>query len=236
MKPLIVANWKANKNIEETLDWINQTKTSLEEAKNTEVVICSSFISIPTLATLLIGSPIKIGAQTVSDRSDGAFTGEVVASTLKGLVTHCIVGHSERRRYYNENELQVGEKVKNLVEQNITPILCISDIKQMDNYLASSEGFKQNASKIVFVYEPPSAISGGGDYHPESPEEASANIAKISEKIGSEVITLYGGSVSEADVAKFLAEKNINGVLVGKASLNAETFIKLVQKANSLVI
>ena len=135
-----------------------------------------------------------------------------------------------------EKEDQVGQKVKNLVEQNITPVLCISDINQMDNYLAANENFKQNASKIVFVYEPPSAISGGGDYHPESPEEASLNAAKISEKIGSEVVTLYGGSVSEADVDKFLAQKNINGVLVGKASLTAETFIQLVQKANNLVL
>ena len=106
----------------------------------------------------------------------------------------------------------------------------------MDNYLTASDSFKQNASKIVFVYEPPSAISGGGDYHPESPGEASTNAAKISEKIGSSVVTLYGGSVSDADVDQFLTEKNINGVLVGKASLSAETFISLVQKANNLVL
>ena len=236
MKPIIVANWKANKNIQETIDFVNQTKIYLEEAKNTEIVICSSFTSLPTLASLLTNSSIKVGAQNVSDHQEGAFTGEVTASMLLGLVTHCIVGHSERRRYYNEKEEQVGEKVKNLVDLNITPILCISDINQMDNYLAASDSFKQNASKIVFVYEPPSAISGGGVYHPESPEEASTNAAKISEKIGSSVVTLYGGSVSDADVDQFLTEKNINGVLVGKASLSAETFISLVQKANNLVL
>ncbi len=236
MKPLIVANWKANKTISETIGWVNQTKTTLEEAKNVEIVICPPFTALPALASLLIDSPIKSGAQNVSDKPEGAFTGEVAAKMLSGLASHCIVGHSERRRYYGEKEDQVGQKVKNLVEQNITPVLCISDINQMDNYLAANENFKQNASKIVFVYEPPSAISGGGDYHPESPEEASLNAAKISEKIGSEVVTLYGGSVSEADVDKFLAQKNINGVLVGKASLTAETFIQLVQKANNLVL
>ncbi len=236
MKPIIVANWKANKNIQETIDFVNQTKSRLEEAKNTEVVLCSSFTSLPTLASLLTDSSIKVGAQNVSDHLEGAFTGEVAASMLKGLVTHCIVGHSERRRYYSEKEDQVGEKVKNLVLQNITPVLCISDINQMDNYLAASASFKQNASKIVFVYEPPGAISGGGDYHPESPAEAAANAAKISEKIGSSVVVLYGGSVSENDVDKFLAEENINGVLVGKASLTAETFTQLVQKANDLVV
>lgn len=236
MKPLIVANWKANKTIQETIDWVNQTKTSLEEAKNVEIVVCPSFTSVPALASLLIDSPVKVGAQNVSDKVEGAFTGEVAAKMLSGLVSHCIVGHSERRRYYGEKEDQVGQKVKNLIEQNITPVLCISDINQMDNYLAASENFKQNSSKIVFVYEPPSAISGGGDYHPESPEEASINAAKISEKIGTEVLTLYGGSVSENDVDKFLTQKNINGVLVGKASLTSETFIQLVQKANGLVL
>src|SRR3990172_8847215 len=198
MKPLIVANWKANKTITETIDWVNQTKTSLEAAKNVEIVVCPPFTSIPALNSMLVDSPIKVGAQNVSDKLEGAFTGEVAAKLLSGLVSHCIIGHSERRRYYGEKEDQVGQKVINLIEQNITPILCISDINQMDSYLAASESFKQNASKIVFVYEPPSAISGGGDYHPEPPEEASLNAAKISEKIGSEVVTLYGGSVSEA--------------------------------------
>ncbi len=236
MKPIIVANWKANKNIQETIDFVNLTKSSLEEAKNTQVVLCPPFTSLSTLAVLLTDSSVKVGAQDVSDHLEGAYTGEVAASMLSGLVTHCIVGHSERRRYYSEKEEQVGEKVKNLVERNITPILCISDINQMDNYLAASDSFKQNASKIVFVYEPPSAISGGGDYHPESPGEASTNAAKISEKIGASVVTLYGGSVSDADVDQFLTEKNINGVLVGKASLSAKTFISLVQKANNLVL
>lgn len=236
MKPIIVANWKANKNIQETIDFVSQTKSRLEEAKNTQVVLCPPLTSLSTLAALLTDSSVKVGAQNVSNHLEGAYTGEVAASMLLGLVTHCIVGHSERRRYYSEKEEQVGEKVKNLVDRNITPILCISDINQMDNYLTASDSFKQNASKIVFVYEPPSAISGGGDYHPESPGDASTNAAKISEKIGSSVVTLYGGSVSDADVDQFLTEKNINGVLVGKASLSAETFISLVQKANNLVL
>lgn len=236
MKPIIVANWKANKNIQETNDWVNQTKNQLEENKNVEVVICPPFTSIPTLAWLLTKSDIKIGAQNVSNYENGAFTGEVTADMLVGLVTHCIVGHSERRRYNSENEEQVGQKIEHLVAANIIPILCISDLAQMDNYLKAHQSFKENAKKITFVYEPPSAISGGGAYHPETPEEASLNAGKIGEKIGEAVRTLYGGSVSENDVDQFLAAENINGVLVGKASLSPETFIRLVQKANAVVI
>lgn len=236
MKPIIVANWKANKTIKETLDWVNQAKAELESVQNVEIVICPSFTSISGLASLLVDSNLKIGAQSVSNHSSGAFTGEVSAEMLAGLVTHCIVGHSERRRYYNENEEQVGQKVEQLVAAGIVPVLCISDPDQMDNYLKAHQSFKENAKKIIFVYEPPGAISGGGDYHPETPTEASENAAKIGQKLGEEVCTLYGGSVSENDVDKFLAEKNINGVLVGKASLSPETFVALVKKANETVV
>lgn len=236
MKPVIIANWKANKNIQETIEWFNQTKDSLMSAKNVEVVVCPPFTSIPSLVPLVSETGIKVGAQTVSNQSNGAFTGEVTALMLTGLVSHCIVGHSERRRYYSEKEAEVGQKVRQLIEVGITPILCVSDLTQMDNYLAESDSFKQNAEKIIFVYEPPSAISGGGDYHPESPEEANTNAAKISEKIGSKVVTLYGGSVSNLDVDNFLVKEHINGVLVGKASLEPKIFVELVQKADQIVL
>lgn len=236
MKPIIVANWKANKTIKETIDWVNETKLHLETAQNVEVVICPSFISIPTLSTVLVNYTLKVGAQNVSDHGLGAFTGEVGVDMLSGLVTHCIVGHSERRRYYGENEEQTGQKVEQLVSANIVPILCISDLNQMDNYLKAHQSFKENAKKIIFVYEPPGAISGGGDYHPETPEEASENAARIGEKVGEAVTTLYGGSVSENDVDKFLTAKNISGVLVGKASLSPATFVSLVKKANETVV
>jgi triosephosphate isomerase len=236
MKPLIVANWKANKTISETIDWINQTKTGLESAANIEIVICPPFTAIPATVTLLTNSSVKVGAQNVSNQTSGAFTGEVSAQLLTGLVSHCIVGHSERRRYYSETDSQVVEKVDQLLANNIIPVLCVSDPGQMDSYLSLSDSFRQDCKKIVFVYEPPGAISGGGNYHPESPEEASANATKISEKIGEEVFTLYGGSVSEADVAKFLNAKNISGVLVGKASLSPETFLSLVKKANQVMV
>ncbi len=236
MEPLIVANWKENKTIQDSVVWVNQTRADLEKTDQVEVVVCPSFTSLPSLATLLQGSPVKVGAQTVSDQTEGAFTGEVSAKMLKGLVTHCIIGHSERRRHYGEREEQVGKKVENLVNEGIIPILCISDLEQLDNYLASNQSFKEHSEKIVFVYEPPSAISGGGDFHPESPEEASKNAGLISEKIGQKVMTLYGGSVSEADVDLFLKQEFLQGVLVGKASLEPAEFVALVKKASTAVI
>lgn len=229
MKPLIVANWKANKNIQETTGWVSQAKLELESIKDVDVVICPPFTSIPTLNQLLAGSSIKIGAQNVSDHSNGAFTGEVSAELLSGLVSYCIVGHSERRRLYNEKESDISEKINQLLGFKITPVLCVSDISQMDQYLQVSPTFQENSEKIIFVYEPPSAISGGGDYHPETPEEADNNAKKIGEKLGKKVATLYGGSVSETTVASFLAKENITGVLVGKASLEPKSFIELTR-------
>lgn len=229
MKPLIVANWKANKTIQETTEWVSQAKLELESIKDVEVVICPSFTSIPTLNQLLAGSSIKIGAQNVSDHPSGAFTGEVSAELLSGLASYCIVGHSERRRLYNEKESDSSEKINRLLEFKITPILCVSDISQMNQYLDVSPTFQENSDKIIFVYEPPSAISGGGNYRPETPEEADQNAKKIGEKLGKKVATLYGGSVSETTVASFLAKENINGVLVGKASLEPKSFIELTR-------
>lgn len=236
MKPIIVANWKANKNIVETLDWVNQVKPQIGSLENVEVIVCPPFTSITALADALKDSTIKVGAQTVSDNTNGAFTGEVSASMLNGLVSHCIVGHSERQRYYGEKTEQIGEKVKLLLAKNITPILCISDINQMDNYLQTSPDISANAERIIFVYEPPSAISGGGDYHPQTPQEASANALKISEKLGKKVVTLYGGSVSEMDIKSFLEAEGIAGVLIGKASLDPKTFVQLAQIASQTVV
>lgn len=236
MKPLIVANWKANKSIKETVAWVNKTKPELEAATNVGIVVCPPLTSIPAIALLLNDSVVKIGAQNVSNHPDGAFTGEVTAQMLSGLVNYCIVGHSERRRYFAETEDQVDQKIGMLLNYKITPIVCIGNLVQLDNYLKISNNLLKNAKEIVFVYEPPDAISGGGDYHPESPENAANNATKINEKIGEPVFTLYGGSVSENDVDSFLEAKNINGVLVGKASLNAQTFISLIKKANSAVI
>lgn len=236
MKPIIVANWKATKNIAETIDWVTNVKNEATNLQNVELVVCPSFTSIPAFVQMAVGSNLKAGAQDVSTHPPGAFTGEVTAAMLKGLVSYCIVGHSERRRYYNEKEEQTAEKLEQLLEVGITPVLCISDLGQMDNYLQSSPDFKTHADKIIFVYEPPDAISGGGDFHPETPEEANLNASQISGKIGKKVVTLYGGSVSQESIEILLKQENINGVLVGKASLEPKTFIQLVRIASQTVV
>jgi triosephosphate isomerase len=229
MKPFIIGNWKANKTEAETREFATKMKKASISQKKVEVILCPSFTSIRVLKEELAGSDIKIGAQDVSNFVEGAYTGEVTAKMLKDLVSYCIVGHSERRKYFGENDQMISEKVERLLENNITPVLCISDLKQMESYISASPTFIESSEKIIFVYEPPNAISSGGYYHPESAETASEQARKIKEKVGKEITTLYGGSVSQETIKSFLNQPNLAGVLVGKASLNVEEFLPLIQ-------
>lgn len=237
MKPIVIANWKANKTLAAAKDWASAVKAETGNSLNrVEVVVCPAYVAIPALAEAFLKTELRLGAQNVSEYPEGAFTGEVTATMLKSFISHCIVGHSERRRLFHENSEEVMGKVKRLLEEKITPVLCVADLDQLEEYLQLDQTLADQAEEIIFVYEPPSAISGGGDYHPQTPSEAEVNCQKFSEKIGKSVITLYGGSVSEADVASFLTQKNINGVLVGKASLEAKSFVSLVKAVSGAVL
>src|SRR3990167_6370119 len=133
-KPLVVANWKATKTIKETIEWIKKAKPALEEVDWADTIICPPFTSLPIAASLFEGTNIKVGAQDISKFKKGAYTGEVTVEMIDGLVSHAIVGHSERRKYFGETDADVFEKVKLLLEYGITPVLCISDLAQLDSY------------------------------------------------------------------------------------------------------
>jgi triosephosphate isomerase len=224
-KPLVVANWKATKTIKETVEWVKEAKVELEKINWAEIVICSPFSSLPATFSLFGGTNIKVGAQDVSKFKKGAYTGEVTAEMLDGLAEYCIIGHSERRKYFGETDNDVIEKVKLLLEYGVTPILCVSNLSQMDSYFDKGKEIVEAAEKIVFVDEPPGAISGGGAYHPDNPKNANENAAKIGKKIGKKVVTLYGGSINPENVPSFFSQENIDGGLVGQASTDPKTFL-----------
>jgi len=227
MKPIIIANWKANKTLEEIKTWVEKTKPILSKQNNAEIIICPSFTSIGLLNSSFKGTNVKTAGQTVSHFEQGAYTGEVTASMLQGVVEYCIAGHSERKRFFNETEEDVLRKIETLLAAKIKPIFCIAGLKQLDNYLAKNIKLYGNKD-IIFVYEPPEAISVAGKYRAQSPEEADVEAGKFAEKVGSDVV-IYGGSVNPDNIAAFLSTKHIKGALIGNASLNPDTFLKLVE-------
>lgn len=231
-KPIVIANWKATKTIKETVEWVKTAKIKLlEEVTHASVVICPPYASLPIVASLLEDTNVKVGAQDVSKFKKGAYTGEVTVEMLGGLADFCIVGHSERRRYFGETDDDVINKVKNLLEFSISPILCVSNLNQLDSYLDRGKIIISEADKIIFVYEPPSAISGGGAYHPDTPEDTNENAGKIGEKIGKKVTTIYGGSINPDNALSFFSQKNIDGGLIGQASTDPEVFLDIFTSA-----
>ena len=189
--------------------------------------MCAPFTSLPFLVSLFQDTNVKVGAQDVSKFKKGAYTGEVTVEMLDGLVSHCIVGHSERRKYFGETDDNVIEKVKLLLEFKITPILCVSDLNQLNSYIDRGKEIIENYDKIVFVYEPPNAISGGDAYRPDNPEDASKNAGLIGEKLGKKVVMLYGGSINSENVVSFFSKPNIDGGLVGQASTYPDEFVRI---------
>ena len=227
-KPIVIANWKATKTTKETVEWIKSTKSDLEKSNDADIIICPPFPSLSIAASLLKDTNVKVGAQDVSKFKKGAYTGEITAEMLDGLVEYCIIGHSERRKHFGETDDDVIEKVKNLLEYSITPILCVSNLDQLDSYLERGEIVVDSAEKIIFVYEPPDAISGGGAYKPNSLEDANEKAGNIGEKIGKKVTTLYGGSINPDNVPSFFSKENIDGGLIGQASTDPKTFLEII--------
>ena len=215
----IVANWKSNKTISEALDWISFVGPKLERRENVKVVVCPSFVDIEEVkkAVVVGGYPLIVGSQDLSPFDEGSYTGEEAARILKEIVDLAILGHSERRQNFSETDEMIAEKVKQALENDITPLVCVQD-----KNTPVPEGTK------LVAYEPIFAIGTG---KPDSPENAQELASELKKKHGEEIEVLYGGSVTSENVKHFINEDGISGVLVGKASLDPDEFIKIVESA-----
>lgn len=221
----IIANWKANKSIKEALEWISIVGPKLEKREDLKVVVCPTFSALSEVKKeIMVGSyPLMVGAQDLSPFSAGAYTGEEPASILQQFVDLSIIGHSERRENFSETDEMVAKKVRRAIEANILPLVCL----QGDN-TPIPEGCN------LVAYEPIFAIGSG---NPDTPTSANEVAEKLKDQYGKvqpagrqSLEVLYGGSVTADNAKTFILEQNINGLLIGKSSLDAYEFVEIVNQ------
>ncbi len=250
-KFLIAGNWKMNKTIAEAKEFAEAIKAKdLSNAK--DVCILAPFTALSELGKALEGSGIGFGAQNVHFEQSGAFTGEVSVPMLKELgVGYCCVGHSERREYFAETDKTVNLKLKVLLEAGITPILCVGESLEVreqgseQTFVAGQvvEDFEgipaAEAAKVVIAYEPIWAIGTGKTATPEQAEDMCAFIRGVISGIydnatGDSMLILYGGSMKTSNAKELLEKPDINGGLIGGASLKVDDFASIATDAASL--
>lgn len=235
----IVANWKANKTIKNVKEWLNEIrKTKIKVPKKVKVILCPSFLHLIIIKKELEAHPLsfnlELGAQNFSPYSAGTYTGEIAACMLSDLVEYVILGHSERRRYFKETDKEIKMKVIQALKHHIIPIVAFSKLNQVR---LSVQGLKQEErKKVIFMYEPLKAISrqiGPIGVGRAAPLDQVVQMTKKIKKLFPKNKVLYGGSVKSHNIALYMTQPEIDGVVPGTASLNAREFIKLIKNAKT---
>jgi triosephosphate isomerase len=247
-RKLIAGNWKMNKDIHETASLINELKERLKDFRNeVDVVICPPYTSLVVAKSLIKDSLIKLGAQNMSHYDDGAYTGEVSAKMLTTIgCAFVILGHSERRQYFKETDGLINAKIKKTLNVGLTPIVCIGEtleeresgitdkiittqIRGVLHELTSSE-----VEKLVIAYEPVWAIGTGKNATPEQANQVHKLIRKLigqmfSWALAEKIIIQYGGSMNAQNASSLLSQSDIDGGLIGGASLKSDAFMAIIQ-------
>lgn len=225
----IIANWKSNKTIAEALDWISNVGPKLPKrdsesssGQGLKVVVCPTFSCLSEVAKAVkVGNfPMMVGAQDLSPYDMGAYTGEEAASLLKDLVSLSILGHSERRQNFKEDDEMIAKKVEQAKNKGIVPLVCVQ----------GSDTPIPSGCNLV-AYEPIFAIGTG---KPDVPENANFVASELKAKYRVTLEVLYGGSVTSQNAKSFIMQPNISGFLIGKASLDPEEFLKIMKASEEI--
>lgn len=249
-KPFIAANWKMNKLVEEASIYgealVEKIKKAKVDLNKVDVAVCTPYIHMAALKVIFMLRNIKVGAQNMHFETNGAFTGEISPAMLKDMgIECCIIGHSERRQYFNETNEACSKKVKAAIAYDIRPILCVGESLQeresgkhkeiVANMLTASLENVTGAEMLrtVIAYEPVWAIGTGKTASSEQANEMAAHIRKvIAEKYGQDIADLtiiqYGGSVTPENIKELMSMSDIDGALVGGAALDVDKFVSIV--------
>lgn len=249
---VVAGNWKMNKTVAEACDLVSTIKTKLQEIPNVEKVLCPPFISIPALHELIQDSDIGLGAQNLYWEEKGAFTGEIAPAMVKEFCKYVIVGHSERRTYFGETDESVNRKVSAAIRIGLTPIVCVGEtLDQYESGLTSEVVRRQikvglagidpvdpsSARRIIVAYEPVWAIGTGKASSAENANQVHAQVIRpalsdlFGEDVAQSIRIQYGGSVTASNAAEFFAQPEIDGALVGGASLKPDEFVAITKAA-----
>lgn len=246
--PFIAGNWKMNKTADEAVAFVNQVKDALDAIEGVDIAFCPPFLAIPAMAAALEGTKVGVGAQNMYFEASGAYTGEIAANMLTPFCKYVIIGHSERRQYFGETDETVNKKIKVALANGLIPIVCCGESLEQNQAGITQEfvsgqirnGFvgisAEEAAGIVVAYEPIWAIGTGLTATSDQAQAIIGGTVRATlielygEATAQQIRIQYGGSVKPGNVAEIMAQPDIDGALVGGASLKPD-FVDLVKNS-----
>ncbi len=246
-KPIIAGNWKMNKTIAEAVDLARAMRRDLNAIESVESVVCPTFVALPAVADALAGTRIGVGAQNMFWAENGAYTGEIAPNMLAGLCQYVILGHSERRQYFGETDEGVNKKAHAAFKHGLLPIIAVGENLEQNQagetdqvvrtqVTGGLQGLsKEQVASLVIAYEPVWAIGTGLTADPAGAARVigvtiRGTVAELYDEATAQAVRIqYGGSANAANIADYMAMPDIDGALVGGASLKAKSFIDMVK-------
>jgi triosephosphate isomerase len=248
-KPIVAGNWKMNKTVAEAVDLAAAIKRELGDCKEVDIVLCPPFTAIQAVSETLTGSHVDLGAQNMHWEKSGAFTGEISAAMLRELYCHYVIlGHSERRQYFGETDAIVNKKTKAALAASLKPIVCVGETLEEREAGRTEEVVETQVRgsladlsprelvECILAYEPVWAIGTGKTATPEQAQEVHAFIRRVlrdmsDDAVAESVRIQYGGSVKPSNARELMSQPDIDGGLIGGASLEARSFVEIVRGA-----
>jgi len=248
-KPIIAGNWKLNKTIKDAIELVTLLKRELLDVTEVDIVVCPVLTALSSVSDALIDTNIGLGAQNLYWEDEGAFTGEASAPLIKEAgAQYVIIGHSERRQFFHETDQTVNKKIRAALKHGLTPIVCIGEVLAEreagktekvinEQFHGSLKGLSADEmKKIILAYEPVWAIGTGKTATPAQAQEVHGLIRKLlrelfDDETAEEVRIQYGGSVKPDNIGELIAQEDIDGALVGGASLKADSFVAIVKNS-----